>query len=179
MQTEEQETLEVLYARLRILCGRAMRREDPGHTLEGTALANEVFLRLREADFERATAPLVSTRWFFAMASTLIRQAVVDHARTRRRLKRGGGWARSALEPEQLVGPESRRTETILLVDGLLEELAEISPRQSQIAQLRFFGGLTFAQIALVVELSESGVRREWSFAQVWLGERLAARERP
>lgn len=178
MQTEELQPLEVLYERLRILCGRAMRREDPGHTLQGTALANEIFLRLREADFERATAPLVSTRWFLAMASTLIRQAVVDHGRGRRRLKRGGGWARSALEPEQLIGPPSRRSESILLVDALLKELAVVSPRQSQIAQLRFFGGLTFEQIALVVELSESGVRREWSFAQVWLGQRLAARER-
>lgn len=178
MQTEELAPLEVLYERLRLLCGRAMRHEDPGHTLQGTALANEVFLRLREADFGRATAPLISSRWFFAMASTVIRQVVVDHARGRRRLKRGAGWSRSDVDPEQIVGRDQRRQDAILLVDGLLDELATVSPLQSQIAQLRFFGGLTFEQIALVVGNSESGVRREWRFAQVWLGQRLADGER-
>lgn len=178
MQTEDDlVSFDVLYSRLRQLCGRQLREERAGHTLDGTALANEVFLRLRQLDERRLAAPLISQRWFLAMASVAIRQSVVDYARGRQRLKRGGGWARVDLDPVERVSGSADARDAILVVDQLLTELAALSPLQSHIAQLRYFGGLTFDQIALVVELSESAVRREWNFAQAWLGSRPEAVE--
>lgn len=168
-------SFEALYARLRKICGRSMLSERTGHTLQGTALANEVFLRIRLHDAFRQNGDLISTRWFFAAASTAIRQVVVDHARARARQKRGGGWRRASADASGLIESRAESQDAILVADELLAELATVSPLQAQIAQLRFFCGLTFEQIGTVVGLAEHRVRREWHFAQVWLGSRPAA----
>lgn len=172
---DELASFDALYSRLRKLCGRSMLAERTGHTLQGTALANEVFLRIRLHDAFRKNGDLISTRWFFASASTAIRQVVVDHARARARQKRGGGWKRASCEIVSGVEAKAESKDAILVADELLAELAAVSPLQAQIAQLRFFCGLTFAQIGSVVGLAEHQVRREWSVAQVWLGSRPAA----
>ena len=168
-------SFEVLYSRLRGICERHMLGERVGHTLQGTALAHEVFLRMRVLEPLADRRPRLSTRWFLTTAVATIRQVVVDHARTKKRRKRGGGWVRTAAEPDEISTCAESGRDAILLADELLSELALISPLQSQIAQLRFFGGLTYDQIALVVGIDESAVRREWNFARVWLGSRPAA----
>lgn len=168
-------SIESLYARLRKICGRRMLAERVGHTLQGTALAHEVFLRIRLDEATGGGRDKLPVRWFFAVASTAIRQVVVDHARARSRLKRGGGWTRISCEGLVKGGDISARRDAILLADELLADLASVSPLQAQIAQLRFFCGLNFVQIAEVVGLAEHEVRREWRFAQVWLGSRPAA----
>jgi RNA polymerase sigma factor (TIGR02999 family) len=171
----ESASIESLYGRLRRICGRRMLAERVGHTLQGTALAHEVFLRIR---FDEATGNgrgNLPVRWFFAAASTAIRQVVVDHARARSRMKRGGGWKRTSCELLSDGGDICARRDAILLADELLADLASVSPVQAQIAQLRFFCGLSFVQIAEVVGLAEYEVRREWRLAQVWLGSRPAA----
>jgi RNA polymerase sigma factor (TIGR02999 family) len=172
---DEHATLDVLYGRLRRLCGRTIRHERVGHTLEGTALANEVFLRLRQMAPDRLEAPLVSTRWFLAMASLAIRQAAVDSARAKRRIKRGRGWTRSLDDPAEIAAEPSESQDAVLVAHRLLLDLEAISPVQAQIAQLRFFAGMTWEQVAFVLDRSESSIRREWRFAQAWLGSRPEA----
>lgn len=168
-------TFDVLYARLRAVCSRQMLGERVGHTLQGTALAHEVFLRMRVLGPMKDCRSALSTRWFLSTAAATIRQVVVDHARTKRRQKRGGQWTRAAAEPDEMPGRDGESKDAILLADELLSELALVSPLQSQIAQLRYYCGLTFDQIALVVGVDESAVRREWNFARAWLGSRPAA----
>lgn len=165
----------VLYERLRRICGRRMLSERTGHTLQGTALAHEVFLRIRFDEVVGARSGQLPVRWFFAAASTAIRQVVVDHARARRRQKRGGGWRRTSVDSELCRSETTERRDAILVADELLADLASVSPLQAQIAQMRFFCGLSFVQIADVVGMPEHEVRREWRFAQVWLGSRPAA----
>ena len=172
---DEFASFDVLYVHLRALCERRMLGERVGHTLQGTALAHEVFLRMRVLAPMKDSRSALSTRWFLSTAAATIRQVVVDHARTKRRQKRGGAWTRTGAEPDELPGRDGESKDAILLADELLSELALVSPLQSQIAQLRCFCGLTFDQIALVVGVDESAVRREWNFARAWLGSRPAA----
>jgi RNA polymerase sigma factor (TIGR02999 family) len=164
--------LAVLYQRLRAICAKRLGNERIEHTLQATALANEVWLRLFERNPAAASGADPTGRWFIRNAVVTIRHVLVDHARAKQRLKRGGGAPRGSIEPDQLEGEGIRSSEAVLLADELLSELSVASPLQSQIAQLRFFGGLTFAQIAMVTGLDEAMVRREWNFALLWLGSR-------
>jgi RNA polymerase sigma factor (TIGR02999 family) len=171
---------QTLYARLRAICGRKLLDERVEHTLQATALANEVWMRLYELDPVAACNPSRATRWFVANAVIAVRQVLVDHARTRKRQKRGGGFRRVELgdgDGSIAEGLEDRRgsrdlgvVEQILRLNELLGELARVSPLQAEIVSLRYFGGLSFAQVAAILELSESGARREWALARVWLG---------
>lgn len=170
--------LDVLYRRLRAICGSRLSSESIDHTLQATALANEVWLRLHELDPVAAANPAKSTRWFVANAVVAIRQVLIDHARRRLRLKRGGGRARVELDGDAGASgavPDQDASERILAANELLNELAAAAPRQADIVVLRFFGGLTFRQIALHTGQSEPAVRREWAMARVWLGSRPAA----
>jgi RNA polymerase sigma factor (TIGR02999 family) len=171
---------DTLYRRLRAICQYRMEGERVDHTLQATALANEVFLRLFSLDAEKARNPAGATRWFVANAVIAIRQVLVDHARGVGRKKRGGG--RKALSlgdgdapaPGASIDPEV--AERIRTVDTLLAELAAVSALQSEIVALRFFGGLSFAQIAAQVDVPETTVRREWALARIWMGKsRVAA----
>jgi len=170
---------DTLYRRLRAICRHRLSCERVDHTLQATALANEVFLKLLSRDEGKARNPAGATRWFIANAVVAIREVLVDHARGRGRAKRGGGRMREALDEEvgkfgvpPLDPDVAARIQT---VDALLSELATVSTVQAEIVALRFFAGLTFAQIAEQLEMSETTVRREWVLARVWMGKSPAA----
>ena len=151
-----------------------MRRERKGHTLQATALVNEVFMRLTHA---------ANPRWqdrghFVGIAARLMRQVLVDHARSRGYLKRGGGRLRVPLDKARLAtaAPELE----VLAVDRALEAFAKIDPRKTKVVELRFFGGLSVEETADVLGLSVETVKRDWRMAKLWLSRELhAPRGRP
>lgn len=172
----EHDGFDTLYRRLRAICHHRLSNERVDHTLQATALANEVFLKLLARNPDRARNPIGSTRWFIANAVVAIREVLVDHARSRGRGKRGGGWGRVAADLEEHVPAvpplDPVAAERIRTVDALLSELAVTSSLQAEIVALRFFAGLTFAQIAEQVGRPETTVRREWVLARIWMGQR-------
>ena len=153
----------LVYGELRRAARRYMRRERLGHTLQTTALVNEVYLRLIDAQ---------GVRWqnrahFFAIAAQLMRQILVDFARRRRQLKRGGEAQQVSLDEALMISQEPG--EDLVALDDALKALATLSPRQSQVVELRYFGGLTETEIAEVLKVSERTVRNDWNMAKVWL----------
>jgi RNA polymerase sigma-70 factor, ECF subfamily len=156
-----------------------MRRERQGHSLQATALVNEVFLRLAHT----ANLRLRDRAHFVGIAARLMRQVLVDHARSRGYGKRGGGVLRVPLADALLIAPE--RALDVLAVDRALESFATIDPRKSQVVELRFFGGLTVEETAEVMGLSVETVKRDWRVAKLWLSRELRSasprrsRERP
>jgi RNA polymerase sigma-70 factor, ECF subfamily len=157
----------LVYAELRRLAGSYMRSEAPGHTLQPTALVHEAFLRMVARD-----APDCQNRsHFYGVASHLMRQILIDHARTRHAGKRGGGKSHILLE-ENLVVSREREADLVAL-DDALERLSALDPRKTQVVELRFFGGLSVEESAEVLKVSEVTVRRDWQFAKAWLVREL------
>jgi len=157
----------LVYVELHRLASRYMRRENQGHTLQTTALVNEAYCRLIEQK---------DVRWqnrahFYGIAAQLMRRILVDHARSRRRAKRGGGAEKISLD-ETAVIPQPQSSQIILL-DDALTRLAEFDPQKSRIVELKFFGGLTTEEIAEVEKLSIRMVEREWRKARAWLYDAL------
>jgi RNA polymerase sigma factor (TIGR02999 family) len=113
---------------------------------------------------------------FLCIAAKVMRRILVEHARGRARLKRGGGWRR--IEIQSAAEDAAASEEDVLAVDGVLEELAGLSERQARIVELRFFSGLSVEEAALATNLSTRTVEREWRFARAWLSERLAGRSK-
>src|SRR4029453_16048782 len=151
-----------------------MRRERQGHTLQATALVNEVFLRLAHT----ANPAWQGRAHFVGIAARLMRQVLVDHARSRGYRKRGGGVRRVPLDDGLLITPEPELD--VLAVDRALEAFAKIDPRKSQVVELRFFGGLSVEETAGVLGISVETVKRAWRVAKLWLSrelERKAARQ--
>ena len=166
------ELLPLVERELHRLARAYMRRERQGHTLQATALVNEVFLRL---------AHTASPRWqdrahFVGIAARLMRQVLVDHARSRGYRKRGGGVRRVPLDNALLITPEPGLD--VLAVDRALEAFATIDPRKSQVVELRFFGGLSVEETADVLGLSAETVKRDWRVAKLWLSRELQAPKR-
>lgn len=156
------ELLPVVYAELRRLAHRYMAGERPGHTLQTTALVHEAYIRLVDLD---------RMRWrdrghFFAMAATLMRRILVDSARQRGRDKRGGGVLVTSLDDHEIAMAPGV---DVVALDDALVALAAMDPQQSQIVELRFFGGLTIAETADALDLSPTTVKREWLSAKAWL----------
>jgi RNA polymerase sigma factor (TIGR02999 family) len=148
-----------------------MSRERPGQTLQTTALLNEAYLRLVDnprRDWQNRTH-------FVAAASQLMRRIMVDRARERRALKRGGDAMKVSLNEAVLVSEE--RAEELLALDEALEKLAAQDPRKGQIVELRYFGGLTTEETADFLKISHRTVRREWRMAKVWLYCALSGEE--
>ena len=150
-----------------------MARERKGHTLQATALVNEVFLRFPVAG---------RLRWqdrshFIAVAARLMRRVLIDHARVRGRRKRGGAVERVTLDEEALTVREP--SVDIVAVDRALEAFARIDPRKSQVVELRFFGGLSLEEIADVLHVSIETVKRDWRLARLWLSRALQVEAQP
>jgi RNA polymerase sigma factor (TIGR02999 family) len=161
----------VVYQDLRRLAHRHLRSERPGHTLQSTALVNEVYIRLLEG---RPCA--VSDRGHFAVvASRAMRQILVEYARGRRAQKRDGG-CRVALE--EIAGLPVGGNEELIALDGVLEELSRIDERQARIVEMRFFGGLSMSEIADVMGISLATVERDWSTARIWLRRAMSTTAR-
>jgi RNA polymerase sigma factor (TIGR02999 family) len=157
-----------VYGELRRLAAHYMRSERGNHTLQPTALVNEAYTRL----VQQPQIPWQSRAHFFATASHLMRHILVDHARARRAGKRGGLQRQVTLDDALLPSPE--RTMDVLILDEALENLAQFDPRQARIVELHFFSGLTFAEIALVLKVTERTVKRDWSMARAWLKGELS-----
>jgi RNA polymerase sigma factor (TIGR02999 family) len=154
-------------AELHRLARAYMSRERKGHTLQATALVNEVFLRLADTP---------TLRWqdrahFIGIAARLMRRVLVDHARARGSRKRGGGAEQVPLDDAQLATPELPLD--VIAVDRALETFATIDRRKSQIVELRFFGGLSLEETADVLGISVETVKRDWRVARLWLSREL------
>jgi len=162
----------LIYPELRRIAARQLRRERPDHTLQPTALVHEVFLQLvdqRHATWENRAQ-------FFAVSARLMRRILVDHARSRHALKRGGPITKVALDVRAIEPSGDPVAAEVLAVDQALERLAEQDPDQARIVELRFFGGLTVEETAKVMERSARTVKREWRLAKAWLFRELQPR---
>ena len=153
----------LVYEELRRLAHHYMEGQRPDHTLQTTALANEAYLRLADQ-----TNPNWQSRaHFFAVAARAMRQILVSYARSNRAQKRGGGGARIELDESAILSPE--QSKEIVDLHEALERLGALDSRKAQVVELKFFGGLTYDEIAEVLKVSRVTVRRDWEFAKVWL----------
>jgi RNA polymerase sigma factor (TIGR02999 family) len=157
----------VLYDELRRLARHQLWQERPDHTLQSAALVNEAYLRL-----VRQEPPKWQNRaHFFGVAAQIMRHILVDHARHRRAAKRGGGIPRLALSPE--LAPAQEREIDLVALDEALSRLTRMDPRQGRLIELRFFGGLSIEETAVVIGISPATVKREWETARAWLQREL------
>jgi len=140
-----------------------LRRENPGHTLQTTALVNEAYLRL----VDQRHVHWKNRAHFFALSAQFMRRILVDHARKRQYEKRGGGASKISLDEAVVVSHE--RSGDLIALDDALEKLATIDPRKSNIVELRFFGGLSVDETAEALHISAVTVMREWRMAKAWL----------
>jgi len=161
------ELMPLVYAELRKLARNYMRHQRSDHTLQTTALVNEAYLRL----IDSSRVNWQNRTHFFAISAQLMRRILVDFARARNSLKRGGEVQKIELD-EALVIPLEQKTDLVAL-DEALKELAELNPRQSQVVELRYFGGLSEEEIAEHLEISVRTVRRDWSIARARLFRRM------
>jgi len=153
----------LVYEELRRLAHHHMGGQRPNHTLQTTALINEVYLRMADQ-----TNPSWQNRaHFFAVAARAMRQILVSYARSQGSQKRGGGAVKVELDEAAIVSPEESK-EIVDLHDAL-ETLGTLDPRKAQVVELKYFGGLTYDEIAEVLKISRVTVRRDWEFAKVWL----------
>jgi len=162
------ELFALVYDELRTLASRHMRGEHPGHTLQTTALVNEAYLRLA-GDPEPSWEDRVH---FLRVASAVMRRILVDSARRRLARKRGGDRDREPLR-ENTPFEVERSPVDLIALDEALGKLAEIDPHAAQVVELRFFGGLTVAETAKVLGVSERALAYDWRLARVWLREQL------
>lgn len=166
-----EELTPLLYGELHRIAARLLRTERADHTLEPTALVNEAYLRIfgapTDAGASARPVELTNRVHFFALASRVMRNILVDHARRRNTQKRGGGRAHLALDEAKLPGVG--RPDDLIALDEALVELEEIDPRKSRIVELRFFGGLTLDEVAHVLEMSPRDVWEQTELAKAWL----------
>jgi len=157
----------VVYEELRRLAKRYMAAERPGHTLQTTALVNEAYCKL----LNHNQMQWQNRAHFFAIAAQVMRRLLVDHARTRRYAKRGGGARPISLDEVALVTEE--RASDVLALDEALSRLANFDPRKGEIVELRYFGGLSVEEVADVLAVSPITIKREWLKAKAWLQREL------
>jgi RNA polymerase sigma factor (TIGR02999 family) len=153
----------LIYRELRQRAHRSMRGERQGHSLQTSALINEAYLRLA------GSAPVAweNRTHFFAIAARMMRRILVDHARARRSLRRGGEDRPVALDEQYLVAAEPPRD--LVALDDALAALSELDARKARVVELRFFGGLSVKETADVLAVSPQTVMRDWTLAKVWL----------
>jgi RNA polymerase sigma factor (TIGR02999 family) len=163
-----EQLMPLVYEELRRLARQCMRGERAGHTLQTTALVNEAYIRLVNS----SRVQWQDRAHFFAIASQLMRRVLVDEARKRRNLKRGGEYIRVDVDEVELSNEP--RDLDLLALDQALDSLSEFAPRKSKVVELRFFGGLNIEETALVLGISTDIVKREWRTAKLWLLEELS-----
>ena len=153
----------LVHEELRRLAHHYMKGERPGHTLQTTALVNEAYLKL----IDQKRVKFKNRSQFFALAATLMRHILVDHARDRRSLKRGGGALKVSFEKALIVSGDCN--EDLVALDDALVRLASVDVRKSKVVELRFFGGLSVEETAEALDVSAVTVMREWRMAKAWL----------
>lgn len=163
------ELLPVVYDELRAMAKASMAGERTGHTLSGTALVHEAYLRLSKV----ADLTFKDRAHFFAIASRTMRRILVDHARSQYAEKRVGAHLKQPIIED--VDIDETTPEAIVAIDELLDRLKEINPRAGELVELRFFGGLTESEAAEVLDVSRSTLTRDWRFARLWLYRQLSA----
>ncbi|MDP7028897.1 MAG: ECF-type sigma factor [Phycisphaerales bacterium] len=157
-----------VYDELRRIAQKAMNNERPGHTLQATALVNEVYLRL-----DASARRWHSRAHFFAAASEAIRRILIDHARSRGAAKRGGSLGRVPMDDGLALAGTG--AVDLLDLDAALQDLGDMDPRMARVVELRFFGGLDVAEVAEVLGFSKRTIENDWSTARAWLRGRLDA----
>lgn len=167
-----EQLVEAVYAELHRIARRCMAGERAGHNLQPTALVNEAYLRLMGQD--RVT--WINRAQFFGVAAQAMRRILVDHAREREAAKRPGGIRVTLDEGMRSVAPIDCE---LLMLDSVLQELAAIDPRQAQIVELKYFGGLSEEEVAVVLSVSRTTISREWQSARAWLYRRLTIGRTP
>lgn len=165
-RSAEESLLPRVYLELHRLATARMRSERDGHTLQATALVNEVYLRLCRAD-----AALSDRVHFFRVAARLMRRVLVDYARQHNAGKRDSGQAAISLDDAIVISED--QSYAALEIDDILNRLAEVSPRQAQVVEMRFFAGLTEEEIAQALKVSVRTVKRDWLMARAWLHQQL------
>ena len=170
LDTDAAELVPIVYEELRRLAHHYMRGERAGHTLQTTALVNEVYMRLAGLDAHA----LADRTHFFAMAATLMRRVLVDYARQRGRGKRGAGVSFTSPD-ENAAAPQS--AVDIVALDKALGRLATVDPQQSRVVELRFFAGLSVEETAEALDISPATVKRDWATAKLWLYNELETDE--
>ena len=160
-----------VYHELRRLARYYMAGQRPSHTLQPTALINEVYLRLIDCQLVNWQ----NRAHFIAVSGNLMRRVLVDHARSKQYQKRGGGAVQVSLDEGLLPSAEPGRD--LLALDDALNALAEVDARKSKVVEMRFFGGLTTQETAEVLNVSQDTVVRDWRFAKAWLQNEMAGRQ--
>jgi RNA polymerase sigma-70 factor (ECF subfamily) len=161
----------LVYNELHRAAQRYMARQAPGHTLQATALVNEVYVHLvniRESSWQ-------DRAHFFGMCAKLMRRILIDSARRRHYLKRGGDARHVNLDEALIVSREAPAS--LVALDDALQALAALDPRKSEVVELRFFGGLSVKETANVLKVSEETAHRDWRLAKMWLLNELAGRK--
>jgi RNA polymerase sigma factor (TIGR02999 family) len=162
--------LPLVYGELRRLAAHKIAQEKAGQTLQATALVHEAYLRLVAS--EDASAPWNSRGHFFAAAAEAMRRILVENARRKRSLKRGGGLARQELNADQLAAPEP--SEDLLALDEALNQLAVKDPIKAELVKLRYFAGLSSVEAANALGISRPTADRYWTYARAWLHRRVS-----
>lgn len=168
-KSSESRVLELVYTELHRLASAYMRRERKDHTLQPSALVNEAYVKLignQQVNWQ-------SRGHFYAAAARVMRNILIDHARTRSAERRGGAPARTELRDDMIFVEEN--PEQFLALDACLNRLAQIDERQSKVVELRFFGGLSVEETAAALNISEKTVKRDWAFARAWLEAELSS----
>lgn len=160
--------LPLVYADLRYLAAQSLRNNSGHATLQPTALVNEVFVRLLGA----GKLDITNRFHLFATAAQLMRQVLIDRARAHQRAKRGGG-ALVRLEFDDLLDFPVEESSSLIAMHEALEQLEALDPRMAQIVELRYFAGLSVAEVAVMLEVQERTVYRQWAMARAWLRQRM------
>lgn len=157
------ELLPLVYRELRQVAARYLAQERPGHTLQATALVHEAYLRL----LDQHSVDWRNRAHFFSIAAEMMRRILVNHAVGRRAQKRGAG--ETLLSLEEVISFPNRQDVDLILLDEALTRLSELDPLQARIVEMRFFAGLTVEEVAEVLGVPDSEVKREWRSARAWL----------
>jgi RNA polymerase sigma-70 factor, ECF subfamily len=161
------DVIRAVYQELRSMADRYLRKERPEHTLQPTALVHEAYLRL----IDQTQVSWQNRAHFFGVAAQMMRRILVDHAKAKRREKRGGAATKFPLD-EALDLSQGRASDLVAL-DDALKGLAKIDERKSRVVELRFFGGLSVEETAAVLKVSPQTVLRDWKLAKAWLYQEL------
>src|SRR4051812_16973706 len=164
------ELLPLIYAELRRLAASKMAREQPGHTLQATALVHEAWLRLGDGAF-------ANRAHFFAAASEAMRRILIERARRKHREKRGGGAEHVDVAELEIAAPEGSMEES-LAVHEALDKLAAQDQRKAEVVKLRYFVGFSFEETAEAMGISVITAKREWAYARAWLHQEIAGDSR-
>lgn len=164
-----EQLLPEVYEQLHRMARNYMRKENSAHTLQPTALLNETFLRLtggKAVDWQNRAH-------FFAISANVMRHILTDHAKAKRAEKRGGGGFVVEFD-EKIHGGPSAEGPDVLVLDEALTRLAKVDERQAKVVELRYFGGLSIEETALVLNSSPATVKRDWAMAKLWLYRELS-----